>query len=314
MKYAFVFDGQGSQYLGMGVDLYNNFKSAKDVFDEVDEALKENLFKLMQKGPENVLTLTSNAQPAIMAVCVATLKVLEKDFGIDFTKKVSYVAGHSLGEYSAAVCAGVFSLSDTARLLRLRGEAMQKAVPVGVGGMVAVLGASFEDVKALAESVSDENDFCVVANDNATGQVVLSGHIKAVTKAMEAAQEFGAKKAVMLNVSAPFHSPLMESAKIVMSKALNGVQSQNASIGLIQNITAQPVFEKEKIIKNLTDQITGTVRWRETMAFLNDNNVTDVIEFGPSNILTSMFKREYKNIYAKSLQTPEDIEELANNL
>lgn len=314
MKYAFIFPGQGSQFVGMGLELYQNFKAAKDVFDEVDDALNQNLFKLMSQGTDTELTLTSNAQPAIMAVSIATVAVLEKEFGIDVRNKVSFVAGHSLGEYSAACAAGVFSLCDTAKLLRIRGDAMQKAVPVGVGAMAAVIGLSLDDVGALVDASSTPNCFCVAANDNMEGQVVLSGHLKAIEQAIKIAPEFGAKRAVMLNVSAPFHSPLMKPAEEVMDKALHSARAFDASLPIVQNVTASPIIKKDEIIENLVRQVTVTVRWRETMAFLDENSVTDVIELGPSSVLTGMFKRGYKNIYAAAVHTKEEIEELANNL
>lgn len=314
MKYAFVFDGQGSQHIGMGADLYKNFKAARDVFDEVDHALGQHLFDLMQNGTPNELTLTQNAQPAIMAVSMATIRVLEKEFGLNLVQKISFVAGHSLGEYSAACAAGVFSLEDTAKLLRLRGLAMQQAVPEGLGGMVAVIGLSPHDVDGLIEAASTDRDYCVLANDNMDGQIVLSGHIKAIDKALDLAFDFGAKKAVKLPVSAPFHSPLMQSAEPKMANALHQVSSNPPQIELISNVTAEPARTKDELIENLICQVTGRVRWRETMAFLDEQNVTDVIEIGPSNVLTNMFKRAYKNIYSTSIQTKEDLEQLASNL
>ena len=241
MKYAFVFPGQGSQFIGMGKDLADNFASAREVFEEVDNALKQNLFKLMTEGPESELVLTANTQPALMAHSMAVVRVLEKEFGIKLQNKAAYVAGHSLGEYSAACAAGVFSLEDTAKLLRIRGDAMQKAVPVGVGGMAAVLGMSFKDVDALVEACNDEHNLCVAANDNSDGQVVLSGHAAAIEKAVEIAPEFGARRCVRLPVSAPFHSPLMQPAAEAMARAFMQVESHDAEIPLIANVLAAPI-------------------------------------------------------------------------
>lgn len=314
VKYAFVFPGQGSQQVGMGLELYQNFKAAKDVFDEVDNALNQNLFKLMTEGSLFELTLTSNAQPAIMAVSMAVINVLQKEFSIDLSSKLCFVAGHSLGEYAAACTSGVFSLTDTAKLLRLRGDSMQKAVPLGIGGMAAILGLSYEDIDSLVEACAEENKCCVAANDNADGQVVLSGHISSLEKAIEIAPEFGAKKAVMLPVSAPFHSPLMKPAEDIMSKALKNVQSFDPKIPLISNFTATVSSSKEEIIQNLIKQITGRVRWRETTQFLFDNDITDIIEIGPSSVLSNMIKRSNKEIYTTSISTPAQIEELAKNL
>ena len=314
MKYAFVFPGQGSQHIGMGAELYRDFRVAREVFDAVDDALGEHLFDLMQNGAEKELTLTVNAQPAIMAVSMATVRVLQKEFDIDLAQKLSFVAGHSLGEYSAACATGVFSLEDTAKLLRLRGLAMQKAVPEGVGGMAAIIGLSPQDIESLIEAVSTDEAYCVAANDNMDGQVVLSGHLKAIDKALDLAFDFGAKRAIKLPVSAPFHSPLMKDAEPVMAKALSEVLSHQPKIKLISNVTAEPAQNKEEIISNLVKQVTSGVRWRETMAFLEEQNVTDVIEIGPSNVLSNMFKRAYKNIYTTAVHTKEDLEELANNL
>ncbi len=314
MKNAFVFPGQGSQFVGMGKDLAENFASAREVFQEVDNTLNQNLFALMTGGPEHELTLTANTQPALMAVSMAVVRVLEKEFGIALKDKAAFVAGHSLGEYSAACAAGVFSLADTARLLRARGDAMQKAVPFGVGGMAAVIGVSFKDINALVEACCDENALCVAANDNSDGQVVLSGHMAAIDKAVEIAPEFGAKRCIKLPVSAPFHSPLMQPAAETMARVLMEVEARPAEIPLISNVLAEPVSDEKEIIKRLVEQVTGTVRWRETMNYLNDRSVTDVYELGAGKVLSGLFKRSFKEIHAASVCTLADIEELAKNL
>ncbi|MBE6450342.1 MAG: ACP S-malonyltransferase [Alphaproteobacteria bacterium] len=314
MKYAFVFPGQGSQFVGMGKELADNFKSAKEVFEEVNNALEQDLFKLMTEGPENELMLTANTQPALMAHSMAVVKVLEKEFGIKLKDKASFVAGHSLGEYSAACAGGVFSLSDTAKLLRIRGDAMQKAVPAGVGGMAAVLGLSFKDVDALVEACADENNLCVAANDNSDGQVVLSGHIKAIDKAVEIASEFGAKRCVKLPVSAPFHSPLMAPASEVMARAFMQVECNDSQIPLIANVLAEPITSNKEIIKNLVAQVTGTVRWRETVMFMQEQGITDMIELGAGKVLSGIAKRSAKEINSVSVGTIAEIEELAKNL
>lgn len=315
MKYAFVFPGQGSQFVGMGKELADNFKSAKEVFEEVNQALSQDLFKIMVDGPEGDLTLTSNAQPALMANSMAVVRVLEKEFGINLFDKASYVAGHSLGEYSAACAAGVFSLADTAKLLRIRGDAMQKAVPFGVGGMAAVIGLGFEDVQKLAAVCNSAESLCVTANDNADGQVVISGHMSAIDKAVEiAGPEFGAKRCLKLPVSAPFHSPLMQPAAVVMAQALNEVEAHDTKIPLIANVLATAITSKEEIIQNLVAQVTGSVRWRESVGFMSANGVTNVVELGAGKVLSGIVKRCDKEINAISVGTPAEVEELAKSL
>ena len=314
MKYAFVFPGQGSQFVGMGRELAENFVSARDVFQEVNDALSQDLFKVMIEGPESALTMTANTQPVLMAHSMAVVRVLEKDFGINLKNKASFVAGHSLGEYSAACFAGVFSLQDTAKLLRIRGEAMQSAVPYGIGGMAAVLGLSFKDVGALVEACSNGKDVCVAANDNSDGQVVLSGAMSAIDRAVEIAQEFGARKCVKLAVSAPFHSPYMQPAAEAMARAFMNVEANDASVPLIANVLAEPVKNHKEIIKHLIEQVTGTVRWRETMDYLQEQNVTDLVELGAGKVLSGIAKRSHKEMNSFSVGSIEEIEELAKNL
>lgn len=314
MKYAFAFPGQGSQFVGMGKELAENFASAREVFQEVNDALSQDLFKIMVEGPDSELTMTANTQPALMAFSMAVVRVLEKDFDIKLKNKAAFVAGHSLGEYSAACSAGVFSLSDTAKLLRIRGDAMQNAVPLGVGGMAAVLGLSYKDVGALAEACSNDKDICVAANDNSDGQVVLSGSMAAIDRAVEIASEFGARKCVKLAVSAPFHSPFMRPAADAMARAFMEVEAHDAEIPLVANVLAEPITDHKEIIKHLIEQVTGTVRWRETMAYLQEQGVTDLVELGAGKVLSGIAKRSHKEMNAFSVGSVEDIEELAKNL
>lgn len=314
MTKAFVFPGQGSQFVGMGKELADNFASAKQVFEEVNEALHQDLFKIMAEGPELDLTLTSNAQPALMAHSMAVVRVLEKEFDVKLSDFASFVAGHSLGEYSAACAAGVFSLTDTAKLLRTRGDAMQKAVPVGLGGMAAVIGVSYQDVVAMAEACAQGKYVCVAANDNANGQVVLSGHAEAIEKAVEIAAEFGAKRCIKLPVSAPFHSPLMQPAAEVMAEALAGVKANKPQIPLISNVAAQAVSDEKTLVENLVKQVTGSVRWRETVDYMAEQGVTEAYELGAGKVLSGIIKRSHSEINAVSTGSAAEIEELAKSL
>lgn len=314
MKYTFVFPGQGSQFIGMGKDLAENFKSARDVFDEVNEALGQDLFKIMTEGPDLELTSTTNTQPALMAHSMAIVRVLEKEFGIKLKNKAQFVAGHSLGEYSACCAAGVFSLSDTAKLLRIRGNAMQKAVPLGVGSMAAVIGASVDEVKALIEACIDEENICVLANDNSDGQIVISGHMKAIDKAIEIASEFGIKRCIKLPVSAPFHSPLMKPAGLEMKEAFKNVTVSDAQIPIIANVLAMPITNKQEITTRLVEQVSGSVRFRESVIYMKEQNITDIVELGAGKVLSGIIKRSQKEINTYSVGTPSEIEELAKNL
>ncbi|MBE6452606.1 MAG: ACP S-malonyltransferase [Alphaproteobacteria bacterium] len=315
MTKAFVFPGQGSQFVGMGKELADNFKSAQDVFNQVNDALNQDLFKLMINGPEHELTLTANTQPALMAHSMAVVNVLKNEFDIDLTNHAKFVAGHSLGEYSAACASGVFSLADTAKLLRTRGDAMQKAVPVGVGGMAAVIGAAYTDVVALAEACTFNGKYvCVAANDNAEGQIVLSGHIEAINKAVEIAGEFGAKRCLKLTVSAPFHSPLMQPAADVMAIALTQTTANEPLIPLISNVSAHAINSKDQIIKNLISQVTASVRWRESVNWMEEQGVNEVIELGAGKVLSNMIKRGHPAITTISVSNAAEIEELAKHL
>jgi [acyl-carrier-protein] S-malonyltransferase len=307
MTRAFTFPGQGSQAVGMGKELAEAFPAAREVFEEVNEALGQNLSKLMWEGPGEELTLTENAQPALMAVSLAAMRVLEKEGGFALADKAAYVAGHSLGEYSALAAAGTFTLADTARLLKTRGQAMQKAVPVGEGAMAAVLGLEFEDAKAVAEAASDVG-VCQTANDNAPGQIVLSGAKAAVERAAELAKEKGAKRAMLLDVSAPFHCALMQPAADKMAEALGTVEMRAPAVPLIANVTAGPVDDPETIRKLLVEQVTGMVRWRESVAWLAENGVTSVVEVGSGKVLSGLAKRISKELTAANVGAPGDVE------
>ncbi|KAB1085934.1 ACP S-malonyltransferase [Neorhizobium galegae] len=303
---AFTFPGQGSQAVGMGKDLAEAFPEARAVFDEVDEALGQKLSDIMWNGPEETLTLTANAQPALMAVSVAAIRVMEAR-GLKLADKVAFVAGHSLGEYSALCAAGTFSLADTARLLRIRGDAMQSAVPVGQGAMAAIIGLEHGDVDAICAAARDAG-VCQIANDNGGGQLVISGSKAAVEKAAALATEKGAKRAIMLPVSAPFHSDLMAPAADAMRHALDKVEKHNPVVPVIANVRAVPVYDAEEIAKLLVTQVTGQVRWRETVEWFGANGVTTLYEIGSGKVLTGLARRIDKNISGIAVNTPADID------
>jgi len=305
---AFIFPGQGSQAVGMGAELAKAYPSARAVFDEVDAALSQNLSRLMWEGPEAELTLTENAQPALMAVSLAAMRVLGEK-GLKLPARVDYVAGHSLGEYSALAATGALSLADTARLLKIRGRAMQEAVAVGEGAMAALLGADLDQAKELAKA-SAEGEVCEAANDNAPGQVVISGAKAAIERVVALAPKFGARRAVLLPVSAPFHCALMRPAQQVMREALAGVQITRPVVPIIANVLAEPISNPESIRARLVEQVTGMVRWRETMLYLKANGVGTVYEVGAGRVLTGIARR-FEGIEARSVGTPEELEAAA---
>ena len=314
MTLAFLFPGQGSQSVGMGADLAEAFATARAVFDEVDDALSQKLFQLMKEGPLENLTLTENAQPALMAVSLAAMRVLEKGFGVSI-ERAAFVAGHSLGEYSALAAAGAITLHDTARLLKLRGQAMQRAVPVGAGAMASLIGPK-SDV-ALAEEAAkagSEVGVCVVANDNNAGNVVISGDKAAVDKAIEKAKELGART-IPLNVSAPFHCPLMQPAADEMAGALFSALIIQPRAPLVANVTARPTHDPEAIRQLLVDQVTGRVRWRESMEWMaGEGGVTRFAEVGAGKVLSGMAKRIAPDAEALALNGPADLEAFAKSL
>ena len=310
MSIAFVFPGQGSQVVGMGKALAEAFPAARDVFAEVDSALGEPLSRIIWDGPLDKLTLTENAQPALMAVSMAALRVLTQIKGLSLASRVSFVAGHSLGEYSALAATGAITLADTARLLRLRGKAMQAAVPVGQGAMAALLGIDAEGArKAVAEAAQGE--VCQIANDNDPAQVVISGTRAAVERAGEIAKKYGAKRAMMLNVSAPFHCALMQPAAEAMRDALAKISIQRPVVPLISNVMAAPISEPSDIRQRLVEQVTGTVRWRESVLEMARLGVTHVYEIGAGKVLCGLVKRIVPGLEAKPVGSPEDIDAAA---
>jgi [acyl-carrier-protein] S-malonyltransferase len=307
MAIAFVFPGQGSQDVGMGRDLAQTYKVAADVFAEVDDALGQKLSAIMWEGPKETLTLTENAQPALMAVSMAVMRVLEREKGFSLKDKVRFVAGHSLGEYSALAAAGAFSLADTARLLKLRGQAMQKAVPVGQGAMTALLGVGMDVAQKVAEAAA-QGECCQVANDNEPTQVVLSGHKTAIDRVPEAGKAFGVRRAIPLPVSAPFHCALMQPAADAMAEALAKVQIHAPAVPVVANVLASPISDPDEIRKRLVEQVTGTVRWRECVQFMAANGITEVYEIGSGKVLSGLVGRIEKSIRATPVGTPADID------
>ena len=309
---AFVFPGQGSQKVGMGAELAAASSAAREVFQEVDDALEQKLFALMTQGPEDELTLTANAQPAIMAHAIAVLRVLEKECGLVLADKADFVAGHSLGEYTALCAAAAFSLADAARLLRLRGASMQAAVPVGEGAMCALLGAEIDQATALAEAAA-QGEVCTVANDNAPGQVVLSGHTAAIERAIAMVKEHGIKRGMLLPVSAPFHCPLMQPAADAMAEALERTPPGPLRITLMANVTAAPVTDSEEVRRLLVEQVTGRVRWRESMIALAAAGVEHFVELG-GKVVGPMITRTVADVAVASVVGMADIEAFAKEL
>jgi [acyl-carrier-protein] S-malonyltransferase len=310
---AFVFPGQGSQKVGMGVELAEASAAAREVFEEVDDALGQKLFQIMREGPDDALTLTENAQPAIMANAIAVLRVLEKEGGLALADKADFVAGHSLGEYTALCATGAFSLADTARLLKLRGQAMQAAVPVGVGAMAALLGADIEKASALAEAAA-EGQVCTVANDNDPTQVVISGHREAIERAVALVKDFGIKRGMLLPVSAPFHCPLMQPAADAMAEALGKTPPGSLRVPVFANVIAAAASEPADVQRLLVEQVTGRVRWRESAIAMRDAGVEQFVELG-GKVLGPMITRSAgPDVAVTSVVTMADIEELAKGL
>ena len=306
MSIAFVFPGQGSQAVGMGKALADAFPAARQVFDEVDAALGEPLSKIMWEGPAETLTLTENTQPALLAHSLAVMRVLETEAGVDLKRDAAFVAGHSLGEYSALAAVGAFTLADAARLVRIRGRAMQKAVPVGVGAMAALLGLEFDPAAAVAAEAA-QGQICQAANDNGGGQVVVSGDKAAVERAVEIAKAKGARRAMMLTVSAPFHCALMQPAADAMAEALAKVTVRQPVAPLVANVTARPITDPAEIVRRLIEQVTGTVRWRDSVAFMAAQGVGTFYEVGTGKVLSGLVKRIADGAVGVAIGTPEDV-------
>jgi [acyl-carrier-protein] S-malonyltransferase len=306
MAVAFVFPGQGSQTVGMGKALAETFAPAREVFAEVDAALGERLSDIIWNGPQETLTLTQNAQPALMAVSLAAMRVLEAEAGVKLDRDAAFVAGHSLGEYSALAAAQALTIADAARLLRIRGLAMQKAVPVGAGAMAALIGLEYDAAKAVATEAAGA-EVCAAANDNGGDQVVLSGNKAAVERAVELAKTRGAKRAMVLPVSAPFHCALMQPAADAMAEALAKVPVKSPCVPLVANVLAQPISDPATIVRSLVAQVTGTVRWRESVRFMAEAGVTTFYEVGAGKVLTGLIKRIAPAAQASAIGTPDDV-------
>lgn len=313
MARAFVFPGQGSQAVGMGKELAEASAVAREVFEEVDEALKQRLSRLMFQGPEEELRLTENAQPALMAVGIAVLRVLEREGGISLPRAAKFVAGHSLGEYTALCAAGALPLAETARLLRRRGKAMQEAVPVGQGAMAALLGLELEQAREVAEAAR-QGQVCDCANDNAPGQVVVSGDKAAVERAVELAKEKGGRRSIMLPVSAPFHCALMKPAADEMAAALQDVAIRPPALPLIANVTAAPVIDPAEIRRLLVEQVTAMVRWRESVLYMKEQDVDTLVELGAGKVLTGLARRIDKDVNGIAINGPADVEAFLKTL
>ena len=307
MSRAIIFPGQGSQSVGMGRGLASQYPEAREVFEAVDDALGEKLSAVIWNGPDEELTLTENAQPALMAVSLATFRILENQ-GFNLSNHADYVAGHSLGEYSALAASGALTLADTAKLLRIRGKAMQQAVPVGVGAMAALLGPDFDTVVEIAAKASTDEEICSAANDNAPGQVVISGSAAAVARAIDLAKEAGAKRAVELPVSAPFHCSLMSPAADAMRDALANVEISAPQIPIVTNVTAASCSDPEEIRSRLVEQVTGSVRWRESVEWLCQNKVTELVEVGSGKVLTGLARRINRELVASAINEAEDVD------